>query len=237
MVVGEQHIHISVFELPQKPAKEGNLPPVTIKEVDQFTDYLCDLRYRGYEMSCAPWRNNTYPLDWRAHYTNQPVTHNQKTKYLCKMIPDKRIVWGSGNHMTNLTRVCRQIYDEVGLLTYSTNEFSFCSPWALESWLCSRLVAQRQAIKVLWVDSEWAHYGYAPQILKDLCPTGATLKISRLAWSVVSKAYWEANADRNIADCPISDASADMNERMKFDRKWLGPARRSEHLKVEWVKE
>jgi hypothetical protein len=180
-----------------------------------------------------PRNNNTFSLDWRAHYTTQPVQENKETKYLCKKVPEKRIVWTSGSHMTPLFMVCRQIYDEVGLIPYSTNEFSFCSPYAFRKWLSERLIPQCQATKVLWLDNEWAGHTHAPDTLKDL---SATLKISRLAWKNVSKAYWEVNKDRGLENCPLPDLDADMDNFAEFED-WLDSARNGGKVTVEYVKE
>jgi hypothetical protein len=51
--------------------------------------------------------------------------------------------------MPNLARVCHKLY-EVGLLPYSSNEFSFCCPKALNVWFNARTPAQRAVIKTLW---------------------------------------------------------------------------------------
>jgi hypothetical protein len=138
--------------------------------------------------------------------------------------------------MTQLAMVCRQIYDEVGLVPYSTNEFSFCSPYALTQWLHERLMPQRQAIKVLWVDNEWAGYCAAPIVVKDLSPEGASLKVSQLAWKTVSRAYWKLHEHRDIGNTPPGDLNADKDNFDAFE-KWLEPARRTKTLKVEYVEE
>jgi hypothetical protein len=76
-------------------------------------------------------------------------------------------------------------------------------------------------------------YTRAPDAFKDL---SATLKISTLAWKTVSKAYWQANKDRAIGDCPMGDIDADMNNAMRLEV-WLAPARKGGQVKVEYVKE
>jgi hypothetical protein len=120
MVVGDQHVHISVSHLPKKPAEDAELPTFTMKErapkwPRSWEAAGHDNRYHEHQRRFQPWKNDTYLLDWRAHYTTQPVKENKEIKYLCEMVPEKRIVWASGSHMIQLSQVCRQIYDEVGL--------------------------------------------------------------------------------------------------------------------------
>jgi hypothetical protein len=150
MVVDDQHVHISVKHLPEKPAGDAKLAAFTMVEAAPKWDN----RYHEHQRRLQPCSNNTYPLEWRSHYTTQTVKENEETEYLSEMIPEQRIVWASGSHMTRLSTVCRQIYDEVGLISYSTNEFSFCSPYEFEKWLRARLLPQRQAITILWLDNE-----------------------------------------------------------------------------------
>lgn len=94
--------------------------------------------------------------------------------------------------MHNLARVCRKLYKEVGLLPYSSNEFSICCPKALNGWLNARKPAQRAVFNTLWFDVEWAQNETQKMNSLSTIAPGAAIKASWLAWSVANNAYTAA---------------------------------------------
>jgi hypothetical protein len=96
MVVGEQHVHISVLDLPKKPADDIRLPSTSITDISfynyPFRASLRSLRYSPDQELYQPWKNATYPLTWRDYYTTQPIVANQHILDLHLKVPEKRVV-------------------------------------------------------------------------------------------------------------------------------------------------
>ncbi|KAF2847848.1 hypothetical protein T440DRAFT_455523 [Plenodomus tracheiphilus IPT5] len=60
-----------------------------------------------------------------------------------------------------LPRVCRQIYFETATLLYSENLFTFASVKNLRKWLSKRILAQREAIRYIFLPRS-AYYHFNP---------------------------------------------------------------------------
>jgi hypothetical protein len=134
---------------------------------------------------------------------------------------------------------CGQVYKELayGLLAYSTNEFSFCSHYVLNSWMLKPIPVQRRAINTLWFDVEWTQYIQPTQVLHELTQP-ATIKLSFLTWHSVSAANWEKKKNRNLGLCTVGDLDKDMDVFYHFET-WLNrtfqKSRKSGKLMVEYV--
>ncbi|KAF2270742.1 hypothetical protein CC78DRAFT_611619 [Lojkania enalia] len=124
--------------------------------------------------------NYVYPLDWKDYYRSSPVFQTLAVS-LEGVCPDNRVIKPVDDHMTIIGGTCRQIYKEIALIPYSTNEFSFDSPYTMQYWLDNRWPDQLRAMKVLWIDLEWKST-YVERNLNNLSPTGTIFKVSRLAW-------------------------------------------------------
>ncbi|KAF2831567.1 hypothetical protein CC86DRAFT_140839 [Ophiobolus disseminans] len=57
--------------------------------------------------------------------------------------------------MSLVQATCRQIYHETELLVYRHNEFCFESEHTMKDWFLRRHVAQRQIIRVVWLNLSW----------------------------------------------------------------------------------
>jgi len=184
-----------------------------------------------------PSFNATYLLEWRNNYDSVPVLANDKTDYLANMIPNERVVYDSGSHMTVLSATCRQIRTEVGLLPYSTNEFSFDSPCALSKWLHARREPQLRVIKTVWLGVEWS--ACAPLDTRmDLLAPQAILKVSMLTWNSVSAAFWAKNEDFNQVLIAEFDRDMDIWAEMEdWPHRSCRNLISSGRLKVEYVNE
>jgi hypothetical protein len=67
------------------------------------------------------------------------------------------------SRMTLVARTCRQLYDEVALLPYMLNVFSF-SPGVIGTWMKRRISAQKQVIATLFAE----HLCCSPKVLRCL---------------------------------------------------------------------
>lgn len=67
----------------------------------------------------------------------------------------KFVHYRSTTPSTLFALTCRQIYAEVGLLPYTTNEWSFTSLAVFKAWLEARLRIQREDIARAWVQLEY----------------------------------------------------------------------------------
>jgi hypothetical protein len=246
LVVGDQHVHISVGKLPERFDTDHDRAisdSITSSFVDQFGGGIyCSTResgrYDAGQRMQQPTCNTIYPLEWRHSYDSVPLVANEETAYLSKMVPNERVVYDSGSHMTIFSATCRQIHQEVVLLPYSTNEFSFESPYALNKWLNARYEAQARAVKTIWVDIEWSAYPPLDTCMDLLALPQATLKVSKLTWKAVSAAFWAKNKD--LGQCAIADFDRDIDIWAEMED-WLhrscGKLISRGQLKVEYVKE
>jgi hypothetical protein len=195
-------------------------------------------RYLAPQRASPRTFNTTFPLEWRDYYDTIPLTFNKTVGTLSMMLPEKRVIYDSGSHMTIFAATCRQIHQEIGLLMYSANEFSFSTPGMLDAWLAARALPQAQAVKTIWVDFEWSSYPPLKADVSRLAAPQVEFKVSRLAWKAVSKAFWEKNTD--LDEVAICDFDRDMDFLLEFGT-WIqrrcGKLIDSGRIEIEYVKE
>ncbi|OCK81234.1 hypothetical protein K432DRAFT_425103 [Lepidopterella palustris CBS 459.81] len=147
--MGGYHIHITDVGIPPPPPPTGvwDLIYYLWRRLSRPSDASPSDDTPPSEGLPAQLYNYVYTESDRPLYSTTPdCTHPDDIKLTFKWSP---------NHMTLISRTCRQIYDETGLLYYQLNAFSFNSSSTMRRWVGCRLPVQKRALESLWTNLDW----------------------------------------------------------------------------------
>ena len=123
-----------------------------------------------------------------------------------------------GSHMTAVSAVCRQIYNETKSLPYALNDFSFENQYVFRDWIKNRTASQKRELQALWYElMEVSYYPLSWYIDYDILASCSGLKLIRVFasedWRRLHNSYENNMAKKKLKEYLI--------ERLKKDETTL----------------